>query len=33
MSTVLICEAGMLVAADSPVAPSPAGFHEPKTFC
>src|ERR1700742_337036 len=33
MSTVLICEAGMLVAADSPVASSPAGFHEPTTFC
>jgi len=29
MSTVRICEVGMLVAADKPFASSPAGFHEP----
>ncbi len=33
MSTVRICEVGMLVAADRPVASSPAGFHEPTVFC
>ena len=29
MSTVRICDVGMLVAADRPVASSPAGFHDP----
>jgi hypothetical protein len=33
MSTVRICFVGMLVAADSPVASSPAGFHEPTVCC
>ena len=33
ISTVRICEVGMLVAADSPFASSPAGFHEPTVFC
>jgi hypothetical protein len=33
MSTVRICGFGMLVAADNPVASSPAGFHDPTTYC
>ena len=33
MSTVRVCEVGMLVAADRPVASSPADFHEPTVFC
>ena len=33
MSTVRICDAGMLVAADSPVASSPDGFQEPTAVC
>ena len=33
MSTVRICEVGMLVAAESPLASSPAGFHEPTGRC